>query len=264
MDSLSKEVNLIITSCIFLTIVAAGIIMLVMAYQRKQLQFLREKEQFKVILDKEILKTQLEIQEQTLKKISEEIHDNIGQTLSLAKLNLNTLDLQKQTRAEEKISVSKELVSKAIRDLRSLSKTLNTDTILSSGLLRAIEFELQLLDKAGEFKTEFKIIGNPVKIDAQKELILFRIVQEALNNIIKHAQANVVTIEITFKDHILNLSIGDNGRGFKIESDHNDIDGGSGLNNMRNRADIIGGNFYIESSSVHGSKIHLTVPIKEI
>ncbi len=93
MDNLSREVNIIIVSCIFLIIVAVGIIILVLIYQKKQLQFVQEKEQFKIILEKEILEAQLEIQEQTLKNISQEIHDNIGQTLSLAKLNLNTINM---------------------------------------------------------------------------------------------------------------------------------------------------------------------------
>ena len=75
----------------FLIIVSTGIIMLVLVYQKKQLQYLREKEQLKVTFEKEILGSKLEIQEQTLKNVSQEIHDNIGQVLSLAKLNINTM-----------------------------------------------------------------------------------------------------------------------------------------------------------------------------
>src|SRR5215216_148874 len=99
MDKISKEVSVIsgvtpiIIITLFLLIVAIGIIMLVLVYQKKQLQYLREKEQLKVTFEKEILESKLEIQEQTLKNISQEIHDNIGQVLSLAKLHINTMSV---------------------------------------------------------------------------------------------------------------------------------------------------------------------------
>ncbi len=264
MDNLSREVNIIIVSCIFLIIVAVGIIILVLIYQKKQLQFVQEKKQFKIILEKEILEAQLEIQEQTLKNISQEIHDNIGQTLSLAKLNLNTINMDQSTHIEEKIYTSKELVSKAILDLRSLSKTLNTDSVLAAGLLKAIEFELTVLDKAGVYKTDLKITGTPVIAHPQKELIIFRIFQEALNNIIKHSKAESIHIEVDFNLDILNLTISDDGNGFVPDFDNNDMKSGSGLKNMRNRAELIGGSFEIESKSARGTIIKLKVPISEV
>jgi signal transduction histidine kinase len=264
MDNLSREINIIIVSSIFLIIVAVGIIILVLIYQKKQLQFIQEKEQFKILLEKEILEAQLEIQELTLKHISEEIHDNIGQTLSLAKLNLNTINLDQINSIEDKISTSKELVSKAILDLRTLSKTLNTDTILSAGLLKAIEFEIAVLNKAGVFKTDLTIIGTPLKIYAQKELIIFRIFQEALNNIIKHSKAEFIHIEVDVAPQLLILTISDDGNGFVPDFENNDLKSGSGLKNMRNRAELIGGSFEIESNFNRGTIIKVKIPTSEI
>ncbi|HVZ96642.1 MAG TPA: hypothetical protein VG847_07190, partial [Chitinophagaceae bacterium] len=80
---------LIIT--IFLVAVATGIIFLVLVYQKKQLQYINEKKQLQAAYEKEILESKLEIQEQTFKTISQEIHDNIGQALTLVKLNINTM-----------------------------------------------------------------------------------------------------------------------------------------------------------------------------
>ena len=158
---------------IFLLLATLFISFLVLAWQRrKKLQL--EKDQMKMHFDQELLRTQLEIQEQTLKTISEEIHDNIGQALSLAKLKLNTLKYDQPDLLAEKINDSRELVSKAIRDLRDLSRSLNTDSIASMGLVRAIELELELFRKSG-FQTTLYTEGEIRKMEPQQELILFRI-----------------------------------------------------------------------------------------
>ena len=88
---------------------------------------MREKEQLKVDFEKQILESKLEIQEQTFRNISQEIHDNIGQVLSLAKLTINTMDVNDTTILKTKIDNSKSLVGKAIEDLRNLSRNLNTE-----------------------------------------------------------------------------------------------------------------------------------------
>ena len=116
---------------------------------QKQNDMLLNEQKIKSDFQQTLLQTQLEIQEQTLKTISEEIHDNIGQALSLAKLKLNTVDFTKQEQLIEKITDSKNLVSKAIQDLRDLSRSLNTDNIAAMGLIRAIEYELELFRKSG-------------------------------------------------------------------------------------------------------------------
>jgi signal transduction histidine kinase len=209
----------------------------------------------------EILLSQLEIQEQTLKNISQEIHDNIGQTLSLVKLNLNTIDLDKPAVVPQKINNSKELVGKAITDLRSLSKKLHTDSVMSAGLLKAIEFELGLVEKSGVFQTSFKIYGEPVPLDAQKELILFRIVQEAMNNIIKHAQASTIAISANFDPGQLFLSIQDNGNGFELRADDGDMNRGIGMRSMQNRVALLNGQFVIETAPAKGTQIQISVPV---
>src|SRR5450432_2905115 len=159
---------------VFLLIVAIGIIMLVLVYQKKQLQYLRDKEQLRVTFEKEILESKLEIQEQTLKNISQEIHDNIGQVLSLAKLNINTMSDATPEALQDKINDSKHLITKAIQDLRDLSKSLNTDYVTELGLSRSIEYELEMIKKTGSYEIQFGIEGKTYRLEPQQELILFR------------------------------------------------------------------------------------------
>src|SRR3984885_1089355 len=172
-----------------LLIVAIGIIMLVLVYQKKQVQYFREKEQLKVTFEKEILESKLEIQEQTLKNISQEIHDNIGQVLSLAKLHINTMNCNEPISLQDKINDSRNLIGKAIQDLRDLSKSLNTDYVNELGLIRSVEYELELIQKTGSYEIQLDIEAKPYRLEEQQELIFFRIVQEALHNIIRHAKA---------------------------------------------------------------------------
>lgn len=214
--------------------------------ERKSLQF---------HFEEQLLHSQIEIQEQTMKNISQEIHDNIGQTLSLAKLNLSTIDVQNLESAVDKIANSKEMVSKAILDLRDLSRSLNTDAFLSAGLVKGIATELAMVEKSGIFHTQLDVNGNQQRMDAKKELIVFRVVQEAINNIIKHSAASMIGVAVAFNDHRLEMKIKDNGKGFT----HSEVTEGSGLRNMKNRIQLIGGELAIASDS-NGTVIHVTVP----
>ena len=259
MDKLSQEVGIIVVASFFLLLVAVGIIALVMVYRRKQAEYIHEQSRMKAAFEKELLEAQLEMQEQTMKHIAQEIHDNIGGTLTLAKLNLNTIRAEQTNGSSEKIGNAKELVTKAIGDLRTLSKTLHGEAVLSAGIAQAIEMELKLIDKSAAFETSLSVSGTPVSIDQQKELILFRTVQEALNNAIKHSGATKIHIQLDYTHNRLHISIQDNGHGLNLAAIEKDPERGSGLRNMKNRTHMIGGEFGIDGTS--GTKIQISLPI---
>ena len=264
MDNLSKEVTIIILASVFLIIVAIGIIVLILVYQKKQLQYIGEKKQLKVTFEKEILESKLEIQEQTLKNISQEIHDNIGQVLSLVKLNINTMNCNEPVQIQTKINDSRQLITKAIQDLRDLSRSLNTDYIVDAGLAKALEYELDMIRKTGVYKVSFNIEGKQYRLGNQKELILFRIVQEVLNNIMKHAKATLIDVKLLFDPALFTLKIVDNGVGFNTSRiEHNDYSKlGLGVRNMHNRAKMIDTHFQITSAPKQGTSIVLTLPME--
>ncbi len=212
--------------------------------------------------EKELLNSQLEIQEQTLKNISQEIHDNIGQALTLAKLNLNMMSLENPVQLVQKIGNSKELVSKAINDLRDLSRSLNTDYVEEMGLLRSVEYELEMISKSGTLQTQLQITGQVYRFDRQKELITFRIVQEVLNNIVKHARADSIEVRANYTGDKMELIITDDGEGVDLSPlNRNDHSGfGLGIRNMHNRASLIGADFKIMSTIGKGTSVHLILP----
>lgn len=237
-------------------ILAISVVGFIAAYRIRKESFLKEKNVMQQTFQQELLRTQLEIQEQTFKTISQEIHDNIGQVLSLAKMNLATADIEQEHKSAEKVYMAKDLVSKAIQDLRDLSRTLNTETIVSMGLLKAIETELQLMQKTASIETSMNIEGTVSRLEPQKELILFRIVQEALHNVIKHSNARQVTVDALYSNQYLYLKISDDGQGFDISEET----AGSGLRNMQSRAKLIGAEWNI-SSNAQGTLINISIPI---
>jgi two-component system, NarL family, sensor kinase len=229
--------------------------------QIRQNDFMFKEEQMRFQYQEQLLKTQLEIQEQTLKIISQEIHDNIGQALTLAKLNLNTMLPVSDNALEQKILNSKELVSKAITDLRDLSHSLDTDYVQEMGLQRAIEYELERIQKSDAANAQLEIEGNAFRLSKQKELILFRITQEAFNNSLKHAEPTTIKVYMLYAAEGLTMVIADDGRGMDLLN-VTAPNTGVGTRNMQNRAAMIGATVGFESSPGNGTSITIFLPIE--
>lgn len=228
-------------------------------YYRNRHQNFHKKEE---LFQQTLLHTQLEIREQTMKNISQEIHDNVGQLLSLAKLHLATTENAGPNEKDDKIKSSKDLVSKAIKDLRNLSHSLDTDYIGETGLLKVIEAELVMIEKSGQYNTEFHVEGNPFPLEGKKELITFRIVQEMLNNIIKHAKAKMIKVQMVYRVGYLLLEISDDGEGFDLSplNDAGNTSFGLGIRNMSSRAHLIGAEFNISSTLGNGTIATISIP----
>jgi signal transduction histidine kinase len=253
----------IIVTILILALVGFTILILFL-YQQKQVVFLQSLETLKLDHEKSLLKTQLEIQEQTFQNISREIHDNIGLSLTLAKLNLNIIEVDKAQRAKELVDSSVDLISKSINDLSDISKSLNSEAISQQGLLNALQLEMDRLQKLNRFHLKFEVTGNPVYFDSHKELILFRIAQEALNNVIKHAEARHIYMGVRFNATEIKLCIRDNGKGFCCQSSQSILPGKmkAGLMNMHIRSKLISGSMKIESEIGKGTMIEISAPLE--
>ena len=230
------------------------IILFLLEFQKNKRKHTLEKTILQSQHQQALLQTQLEIQEQTLKTISEEIHDNVGQVLSLAKLNLNTL----QQGEDKKIQDTKNLVSKAINDLRNLSRSIHGDRIAQLGLQQSIEDELNILQNSGQFTTTLKLSGSNYKLAPQKEMVLFRIVQEALNNAVKHSKAKNITVQLNYQPNLFCLTISDDGIGFTTTA-LPAAKSGIGLTSMQNRAALIGGIYSMQSLINKGTVVSVTL-----
>jgi len=253
--NIELKIFLLVAILLFFCIGFFIVLMLNKSYQRK-LNYALEKKDIEDKFNHLILKSQIEIQEQTLKTISQEIHDNIGQVLSLTKLTLGSVE-STDVEVVSKINTTKMLINKAIIDLKDISNSLNTDSIESIGLLKAVENEVELINKT-HLKAALTISGVVEKLDAKTELILFRMVQECITNAIKHSGAKKIDIHVNYQQNYFELTITDNGIGFntgKISSH------GLGLKNIQNRIKIIEATLSI-NSSYGGTEIKISIPKK--
>lgn len=256
----SKEVFFLISiiTVIFLT-VPIFLFAYIRLYNHRKKKHSEEKESLQQAFAHELLKTQMEVQEQTLKTVGYDLHDNIGQLLGLTVITLSSIDLDDRTKSAEKIKAAEELTKRSVKAIRALSRLLHGEELLSRGLTGAIEFELEWVEKSGLFTVTY---GNRVKgmpQHADKEMIIFRLFQETLNNIIRHAQATAITINLDYTDNTLALSLEDNGIGFDPEATAK-LNKGMGLHNIQKRAEMIGGYAVISSSLGQGTTTRITVP----
>lgn len=263
MESSSGDIYvMIVTATIVLLLLLCFIVSFIFIYNNRQIRHKMEMKSVTERYNQEILVTQLEIKEQTLKNLSEEIHDNVGQVLSLAILNLTAIDLNNHEKAAAKIERITGLVEKAVADLRNLSKTMDGETIADAGLPAFIRLELDMLEKTGVFGTSLNLAGKERRLDGSKEIILYRMIQESINNIVKHSKATEVRIDMNYLEDRLIINIADNGRGFNIHDlSGNDIQKkGTGLKNMKNRATLIKATIDFKSVPSSGTNVLINVP----
>ncbi|MEO6354972.1 MAG: ATP-binding protein [Ferruginibacter sp.] len=210
-------------------------------------------------LKETLLQSQIEIQEQTLQHISRELHDNLGQVASLIKINLNTLQLNNIPKTTEKIEATKELTRQLIADIKSLSVSLGSDRIAQAGLVKALETEVDRLNKTGQFTALFALEGTMPLIDNDKAVILYRMAQEILNNMVKHSHATQINIFLHASENLFKLQFNDDGVGFNAAEKLNGS--GAGLRNLTSRALLIHATLQILSSAENGTSIIIEMPL---
>ncbi len=254
MDNI-KQIILLATFIFLLAPLA--LVIYITVYNKRKKKHIEEKEHLKTIFEQELLKTQIEVQEQTLSNVGREIHDNITQVLSFVKLNLALAGNLNSETQQKKITESRDLIARAINDLRHLSKSLNFEHIMQHGLLNALQTEADRINNSGIIQINLRIEGESYSLGADRELVFFRIFQEALNNTLKHAAATRINITLQYSEQLFNLTIQDDGMGFLP----NELTGnfGSGLKNMENRVAMIGASSSLYTSPGKGTSINITL-----
>ena len=263
----NQEFYVVVLIGIVLALLLVGFIVTIFfLYQRKRLLQEQEMDKMKVEYEQELLRSQLEIQESTLKGIAQELHDNIGQVLSVIKLWMASMPLEKDHAAYEGLQDSRKLLNQVILDMANLTKSLHTDRITQIGLAEAIRFDVEMLKKTGVLQINFSLTGNEISFDGQKSIFLFRIFQEMINNILKHAKATLVNVSIIYSaDNKFVLRVQDNGIGFDLGKKRTEVNSSSGLGlkSMMNRAQLIGAEVSMESEPGKGTDIKVELPMDD-
>lgn len=223
-------------------------------YKEKKQEYINDLKITNEIHQKELLATQLEIQQATMQEIGREIHDNIGQKLTLVSLYSQQIVYENSApQLNDKIEQVTQIINESIADLRSLSQTLTNDKINTKNITELIEEEVE---KANILKKSQVIFDNKtsnINLNFTEKNVLLRVVQEAIQNSIKYSNCTEIKIQFHNEpDNNLVLKISDNGKGFDLKNIKSD---GIGLTNMQKRIDILNGSFKITSSPQNGTQI---------
>ncbi|MFK8059647.1 MAG: sensor histidine kinase [Polaribacter sp.] len=249
MDEEGGKLIFVVTSVIVI-LLTGTVISLFVIFQNRKNKLLKEQEDAKKRFEREIAETQIEIREETLRNISWELHDNIGQLLTLAKIQL-------QTATKDTIDDVSETISKGLNEVRALSKLINPEAIKNIELKEAIQLEIDRFNRLNFIDATLKIVGKESNIDSKSGIIIFRILQEFFSNTIKHSKASTLKVTLKYTEDTLLISASDNGIGF---SSANELNKGIGLENIKNRAKLIGSE--AKFSSEKGKGTTLTIHYK--
>lgn len=254
-DAKGQVVFTIIAVVVILLFLGVLFLVMLFYYNNKKGQMSKEKQLMRATFDKQLLESKLEIQEQTFDMISQEIHDNVGQILSLAKVQLGILE-QKQVVEGDLLGNVKESISQAMTELRDIAKSLSSDRIQQLSLKDSINQEIRRINRSGFIKVVSDVQGTEKNIPDQHKMIAFRIVQEGLQNIIKHAGASDALVSIHYREDGVYVTLADNGVGFDPEAELKKKDG-LGLQNILRRAALVGGRAEIISRPGEGTKLQI-------
>jgi len=250
--STASERYLLIYMIAVLVIVTSLVIIFFVVFLRRKNKLLIDKMKQQQAFEEEINQAQTEIQEQTLKNIGWELHDNVGQLLSFANMQLSILKMQMADDVKEKFKDTSDALKESLTEVRQLSKTLNNEVLLNIGFEKSITNELNRLKKMKFTTAELKIIGEKIDFPNRKhEIVIFRILQEFLSNSVKYSEAKNLRIILNYQSDKIEITATDDGKGFEV----NDIEKGSGLINMKSRASLINADLKLTSKLSKGVKM---------
>ncbi|OWK72956.1 hypothetical protein CBW16_11975 [Flavobacteriaceae bacterium JJC] len=248
----TNEVDiLIIISTIIILFVVLMMVAIYGVFVKKRSQLMLTQQRKDAVFEQELAISQVEIQEQTLNYIGQELHDDLGQKLSVARLMTNKIALSSD---EDRKQIAEEinlLVGECIQDIRNLSKVFITKQIKQFGFIESVEREIFRIKRLELMQVDYHINNHDLKINSDHALILFRIVQECINNVIKHSKSKEIQLLVEDQPEFIKINVNDNGIGFIDRPDSE----GSGLRNMKSRAKIINAEFSINSVENGGTKV---------
>lgn len=236
-------VNLILVVLIF------GVVFFILQYRKRRLQNEKEKKTTDELHQKELLSTQLDIQQQTMQHIGREIHDNVGQKLTLASLYSKQLNgLEKETMQNKLVEIGT-IIDESLAELRQLSKSLTNPELATANLADLLKEEAKKINAAGVCYVSVNEAEAPVVLPQADKNIIFRLLQEFIQNSLKHAACRKINIILENENQLLKVTATDDGKGFDMSTPSTGI----GLQNMKRRAEQLNATYQLQSTPGKGT-----------
>jgi two-component system, NarL family, sensor kinase len=248
----SQEITLLLSIILASALVAGIVILFITSFILQQKRMIRLQEQ--------LIHAEIETLEKERKRIAEDLHDDLGPLLSTVKIRLNSMELESD---EDKyiLKQSSQILDEAVKELRHISHNLMPSSLHNKGLEHAVQDVVNKLQEAKSTQVVFNPPSTPLPLDKQKEVTLYRIIQEALNNALKHAAAEKIEISLQKEGKWVKLQVQDNGNGFDYQARIKDSKSGLGLKNIASRVNLLQGKFQYQSAVGKGTKLTIEFPV---
>lgn len=260
--STASERYLLIYMIIVLVLITSLVILFFIVFLKRKNKLLIDRIKQKQEFEKELSNAKTEIQEQTLKNIGWELHDNVGQLIAAASMQLNILKT-KLGNDDDTLNYFKQAsdtVKESLKEVRMLSRSLNNEVVLNIGFEKSISNELDRLKKM-KFKTAgLNVKGKIRDFEYKKhQIIIFRILQEFFSNTVKYSQAKNLSVILDYQENYLKIIAKDDGVGFDMTT----VNKGAGLLNMQSRAKLINMEYQLISQPGDGVTLELLYPYNQ-
>lgn len=254
----TAEIVLIyIVGTLGMIILAGAVFFFFVTYQKRLLKKELEINKIKSEQQEEILRNTILAQEKERKRIAQDLHDEVGAMLSVVKLNVSRFERKSENdSAKELANETKTYLENVITQVRRISRALMPPSLEKLGLDFAVEEFVNWVKKSGQIEVEYWKSGQPLRFNSKKELAVFRVVQELVNNAIKHAEASKILIKARFTKVSIAISVTDDGVGFEMDKMTKT---GLGLKNLESRAQIMGARIKMNSSPGKGTSAILLI-----
>ena len=249
----------IVVSTLLFLLLACFLVAFFMIYRRRRGEYFREKETMKISFNNELLQSRIETQEDTFAQLGQELHDNVGQLLSTTKMLLGITE-RNLTEVPDTLKTAEETLGKAIQDIRALSKSLNKEWLQQFNLVENLRNEMERINTAGYVQANLRTDITELPLPAETQVMLFRIVQEALQNSIKHAGAKIIRIAVKRVEDEIELLITDDGTGFDAVKE---IGKGVGIINMQHRTQLLAGTIAWREADSGGTEVYIRIPLTQ-
>jgi signal transduction histidine kinase len=259
---MQNQVNivfLILASVFFALLMVAFVTIFLYVTQKRSFKYNENISVIRKEYETAVLNSQIEVQANTLQQLSDEIHDNIGQKLSFTKMSLNGLT---QNIPPDKLPLLEEtnlVLSEIISELRHISKSISPRHIEDFGLAEAISYQVEWVNKAEEITAELNMSGDKKSFNPRVELVVFRMVQELMNNAVKHSECKSILVSMLYENEKITIRIKDDGKGFDMNTIEQNANfrNGTGLHSIENKAKTINCSIAF-SSNKNGTMVTLT------
>ncbi len=243
----------IISITFLILLLVIGMVLLFFISGKQKMQQRMELIETRLAFEQELRQVEAEVSEQILKQLGRELHDNIGQKISALGMGMEKICLDVPA-VSDKMASLKVYLDTTQEDLRLLRKGLDHEHLMQQGIIKSISQEVERIQRLQLLRIHWEAPQEPVPLNRNEQLVLFRMFQEIIQNSLKHAQAKNIYIKFSIKEKTIRLCIRDDGRGFDLDNTLSQPSG-AGLKNMKERSMLIHLKLQIKTAPGKGCEI---------